>query len=113
MESLPSAAPSIRESSPDSLRAIYTQRLRRLMRLRHDHEDELNGQGLRLLDKAIFAAYCACRDVGAETKAREVLRTANITLKRTVGQLKLDNEPEQDPGAPSEDAYPNQSASAG
>ncbi len=113
MESLRSAAPSIGESSPDSLRVVYTKRLRRLLRLRHDHEDELNGQGLRLLDKAIFAAYCACRDVGAETKAREVLRTANVTLKRTVGQLKLDNEPEQDQGAPSEDEYPSQSASAG
>ena len=113
MESLPSAAPAIRDSSPDSLRVVYTKRLRRLLRLRHDHEDELNGQGLRLLDKAIFAAYCACRDVGAETKAREVLRTANVTLKRTVGQLNLDDEPEQDPGAPSEDAYPNQNASAG
>ena len=112
MESLPSAAPSIRESSPDSLRAIYTQRLRRLLRLRHAHEDELNGQGLRLLDKAIFAAYCACRDVGAETKAREVLRTANITLKRTVGQLKLDYDPEQDTAAPSEDEYLSQNASA-
>ncbi|MCH8949585.1 MAG: hypothetical protein IIB87_04325 [Chloroflexi bacterium] len=111
MESLPSAAPFIGESSPDSLRVVYTKRLRRLLRLRHDHEDELNGQGLRLLDKAIFAAYCACRDVGAETKAREVLRTANVTLKRTVGQLKLDNE--QDQGAPSEDEYPSQSASAG
>ncbi len=113
MESLPSAAPFIGESSPESLRLVYTKRLRRLLRLRHDHENELNGQGIRLLDKAIFAAYCACRDVGAETKAREVLRTANVTITRTVGQLKLDNEPEQDPGASSEGEYPNQSASAG
>ncbi len=113
MESIPSAAPSLAESSPDSLRVVYTKRLRRLLRLRHDHEDELNGQGLRLLDKAIFAAYCACRDVGAETKAREVLRTANVTLKRTVGQLKLDSEPNQDPAAPSEGEFPSQNSSAG
>ena len=112
MESLPSAAPFIGESSPESLRVVYTKRLRRLLRLRHDHESELNGQGIRLLDKAIFAAYCACRDVGAETKAREVLRTANVTLKRTVGQLKLDYDPEQDTAAPSEDEYLSQNASA-
>ncbi len=96
-----SAAASITDSSPESLRAVYTKRLRRLLRLRHDHEEELNVQGLQLLDRAIFAAYCACRDVGAEAKAKKVLATANVALKRAVGQLQLstiDQEADSDSG---------------
>ena len=89
MDSTPSAAASITDSSPESLRAVYTKRLRRLLRLRDDHESELNVQGLRLLDRAIFAAFCACRDVGAEAEAKKVLATANVTIKRAVGQLRL------------------------
>ncbi len=97
MDTVPFAAASIADSSPESLRVVYTKRLRRLLRLRHDHEEELNVQGLRLLDRAIFAAYCACRDVGAEAKAKKVLATANVALKRTVGQLQLSNvDPEAD-----------------
>lgn len=57
-----------------SLRSVYLQRLERLRRLRHQHEQELNRQGIRLLDRSAFAAYCACREVGAEDEAREILR---------------------------------------
>jgi hypothetical protein len=57
-----------------SLRSVYLQRLQRLRRLRHEHEQELNREGIRLLDRSAFAAYCACREVGAEAEAREILR---------------------------------------
>jgi len=63
---------------PAHLRSVYLQRLQRLLRLRRQHEPELNSQGIRLLDRSLFAAYCACRDVGAEEEARAILRTANI-----------------------------------
>ena len=97
MDPTPSASASIADSSPESLKAVYTKRLGRLLRLRRDHEEELNVQGLRLLDRAIFAAYCACRDVGAEAKAKSVLANANVALKRAVGQLHLaDLDPEAD-----------------
>jgi hypothetical protein len=65
-----------------SLRSVYLQRLQRLRRLRHQHEQELNRQGLRLLDRSAFAAYCACREVGAEDEAREILREEQTTLQQ-------------------------------
>lgn len=89
MEATPTADAIIADSDPASLRAVYLQRLERLLGLRHKHSLELNRQGLRLLDRAIFAAYCACRDAGAEETARDVLRDAKVTLQPPVGQLDL------------------------
>jgi hypothetical protein len=54
-------------------RSVYLQRLERLQRLRLQHESELNPRGIRLLDRSAFAAYCACRDIGAEQEARQIL----------------------------------------
>jgi hypothetical protein len=65
-----------------SLRSVYLQRLQRLRRLRHQHEQELNRQGLRLLDRSAFAAYCACREVGAEDEARKILREKQSALQQ-------------------------------
>lgn len=65
-----------------SLRSVYLQRLQRLRRLRHEHEQELNRQGLRLLDRSAFAAYCACREVGAEDEARRILRERQNALQQ-------------------------------
>ncbi|MEX0786595.1 MAG: hypothetical protein WD939_08170 [Dehalococcoidia bacterium] len=89
METTHIAEPIITESDPDSLRSVYLQRLERLLGLRRKHEVELNRQGLRLLDRAIFAAYCACRDVGVEETARDVLRVAKVTLQPPLSQLDL------------------------
>ena len=56
-------------------RNVYLQRLERLQRLRLQHESELNQRGLRLLDRSAFAAYCACREIGAEQEALEILHS--------------------------------------
>ena len=56
-------------------RSVYLQRLERLQRLRLQHEGELNQRGLRLLDRSAFAAYCACRDIGAEQEALKILHS--------------------------------------
>ena len=82
---------SILESEPAQLKNVYVGRMERLLRLRSEHADDLNGQGIRLLDRAIFAAYCACREAGAEDRARIILRDANVTLQEPVGQLELPN----------------------
>jgi hypothetical protein len=70
----------IAQARPDQLRDGYLNRLRRLLRLRRDHFDELNEQGLRLLDRSIFAAYCDCIDIGQADAAREVLKDVRLTL---------------------------------
>jgi len=73
---------------PSSLRVVYLQRLQRLLRLRRRHEQELNRQGLRLLDRSLFAAYCACRDAGAEEEARSILRRDGIHMAQPERELR-------------------------
>ncbi|MDP9237737.1 MAG: hypothetical protein M3P30_10175 [Chloroflexota bacterium] len=70
----------IAHARPDQLRDGYLSRLRRLLRLRRDHFDELNEQGLRLLDRSIFAAYCDCLDIGQGEAAKGVLKDVRLTL---------------------------------
>lgn len=55
------------------VKEVYVGRLERLIRLRREHEPELNSQGVRLLDRAIFATYCACRETGQQKKAHDIL----------------------------------------
>jgi hypothetical protein len=56
-----------------SLREVYLSRLERLMTLRARHADELNSQGLRLLDRSLFEAYTACREMGATREAQAII----------------------------------------
>ena len=80
MKDLRSTIDEIAHAKPDQLRDGYLQRLRRLLRLRRDHFDELNEQGLRLLDRSIFAAYCDCIDIGQSDAAKAVLKDVRLTL---------------------------------
>ena len=80
MKDLRSTIDEIAHAKPDQLRDGYLQRLRRLLRLRRDHYDELNEQGLRLLDRSIFAAYCDCIDIGQGDAAKTVLKDVRLTL---------------------------------
>ncbi len=80
MKDLQSSARQVAHARPDQLRDGYLGRLRRLLRLRRDHYDELNEQGLRLLDRSIFAAYCDCIDIGQGEAARAVLKDTRLTL---------------------------------
>jgi hypothetical protein len=58
--------------------STYLRRLERLKRLRNRHEQELNDQGVRLLNRTIFEAYCVLRDIGAEDKARQLLQEPSV-----------------------------------
>lgn len=91
VDTTPFAEAPVSELRRASLRGVYLQRLQRLQRLRHEHEQELNRQGLRLLDRSVFAAYCACRDAGAAEEARKILRKANSTPKQPTRQLDMAN----------------------
>ena len=80
MKDLRAAIEEIAHAKPDQLRDGYLSRLRRLLRLRRDHFDELNEQGLRLLDRSIFAAYCDCLDIGHGEAAKTILKDVRLTL---------------------------------
>ena len=72
-------------ADPASLREVYLHRLERLVRLRSQHEQELNGRGILLLDRSIFAAYCDCRYAGVESEARRILREAQFLIDQPPG----------------------------
>jgi hypothetical protein len=74
MESTPYAQMPLSVSTLSSLRAVYLRRLQRLQRLRRAHEQELNSQGVRLLNRSMFEAYCVCREIGAGDEALAILR---------------------------------------
>jgi len=80
MDTAPFAETLISALKPDALRADYLRRLRRLLGLRRRHLTNLNTQGLRLIDHSIFAAYCDCREAGAEQEARAILREAQFAI---------------------------------
>jgi len=75
------------EPGAAALRSIHLERLRRLLHLRRQYERELNARGLRLLDRSVFAAYCDCRDIGAEEQACALLREAHVPVDRPTAQL--------------------------
>ena len=80
METTPFAEAPTPRARRASLRGVYLRRLRRLLRLRRQHDQDLNSQGLLLLDRSIFAAYCGCRDVGVEQKARDILHETTFVV---------------------------------
>ena len=80
MKDSPVSEPRVGAAKSEQLREGYLSRLRRLLRLRRDHFEELNDQGLRLLDRSIFAAYCDCLDIGEGEAARGVLKDVRLTV---------------------------------
>lgn len=69
------------------MRGVYLRRMQRLLQLRKNHEGQLNIDGLRLLDKSIYATYCDCISVGAVEAAQEVLRRFTVTLPQSTPEF--------------------------
>ena len=62
-----------------NLQAVYLHRLQRLIRVREHHHENLNDEGLWLLDRSIFATYRDCLDSGAVFAADELLRASSLS----------------------------------
>lgn len=62
------------EASYSPLQLHFLRRLNRLLRLRQEQSAELNGEGLRLIDRAIYCTYCDACDVGVVEEAQKLLR---------------------------------------
>jgi hypothetical protein len=58
------------EEKYSTLQLFFLRRLSRLLQLRHQQAGELNTEGIRLLDRAVFSTYCDAveLDVGAEAQ---------------------------------------------
>jgi len=62
------------EDDLSALQNACLGRLRRLLRLRTDHHEDLNEQGLWLLDRSIFTSYRDCVDLGVGFVAQGIIR---------------------------------------
>jgi hypothetical protein len=64
------------EDRYSSLQFYFLRRLNRLLRLRQQQRDNLKAEGLRLLDRAIFATYRDCAAAGVSAEAQKVVQSA-------------------------------------
>ena len=89
MKTIPTAkAPfSVAQTAP--LRDVYLRRLQRLVRLRRQHEGDLNSHGIRLLDRSIFAAYYECRDAGIGQEALQLLQEAPFLIDQSTNAFSI------------------------
>lgn len=65
----------IRESdeSYSPLQLHFLRRLNRLLRLRADQTGQLNEDGVRLIDRAIYSTYCDGADLGVTEEAQRLV----------------------------------------
>jgi hypothetical protein len=64
------------EDRYSSLQFHFLRRLNRLLRLRQQQREHLKPEGLRLLDRAIFATYRDCTAAGVLAEAQRVVQSA-------------------------------------
>ena len=62
------------EASYSPLQLHFLRRLNRLLRLRQEQRAELNTDGVRLIDRAIYATYCDACDIGVTEEDQKLLR---------------------------------------
>jgi len=61
------------EGSVSPMQSHFLQRLSRLLKLRAEQSGLLNEDGLRLIDRTIYATYCDAVDVGVAEEARRLV----------------------------------------
>ncbi|MDP2675303.1 MAG: hypothetical protein Q8Q00_10395 [Dehalococcoidia bacterium] len=69
------------EASYSALQLHFLRRLNRLLRLRQEQGTELNGEGVRLIDRAIYSTYCDACDVGVVSEAQKLLRRLPVASR--------------------------------
>lgn len=60
-------------SSYSPLQLHFLRRLNRLLRLRAEQAGQLNEDGVRLIDRAIYSTYCDAVDLEVATEAQKLL----------------------------------------
>jgi len=66
------------ESAYAPLQLHFLRRLNRLLRLRREQSGQLNGDGVRLLDRAIYSTYCDAVDLGVTAEAQKLLHRYTV-----------------------------------
>lgn len=70
------------ETSLSPLQLHFFQRLNRLLNLRNEQAGQLNEDGLRLIDRAIYSTYRDTVDLGIGSEAKELLHRLAIPATR-------------------------------
>lgn len=60
-------------SSYSPLQLHFLRRLNRLLRLRAEQAGQLNEEGVRLIDRAIYSTYCDAVDLEVAAEAQKLL----------------------------------------
>jgi hypothetical protein len=55
--------------------------LSRLLRLRADQSGDLNVDGLRLIDRAIYSTYCDAVDLGVAADAQALVQRSGVPAR--------------------------------
>lgn len=66
------------ELSYSPLQLHFLRRLNRLLRLRREQSAQLNPEGVRLIDRAIYSTYCDAVDVGVAEEAQRLLQRFTV-----------------------------------
>ncbi len=61
------------DGSCSPLQLHFLRRLNRLLRLRSEQSGQLNEDGVRLIDRAIYSTYCDGVDLGVAAEAQKLL----------------------------------------
>ena len=70
------------DGSHSPLQLHYLRRLNRMLRLRSEQSRQLNDDGVRLLDRAIYSTYCDAVDLGVTSEAQRLLHRFAVPTGR-------------------------------
>jgi hypothetical protein len=70
------------DSSYSPLQLHFLRRLNRLLRLRAEQAVQLNDDGVRLIDRAIYSTYCDAVDLCVADEAQKLLHRFATASKR-------------------------------
>ncbi len=74
------------EASYSPLQLHFLRRLNRMLRLRREQSDQLNGEGVRLIDRAIYSTYCDAADLGVVEDAQKLLHRLAVPSAGTLSE---------------------------
>ncbi len=81
------AAPVVESEASYSLLQLYfLRRLQRLLRLRQEQGPQLNGDGVRLIDRAIYSTYCDAVEAGVTNEAQKLLHRFPVASAGTASE---------------------------
>ncbi len=66
------------EENYSVLQLFFLRRLSRLLQLRHQQAGELNTEGIRLLDRAVFSTYCDAVDLDVGSEAQKIVSHLSV-----------------------------------